>query len=123
MVVVGHFFVVYQDLSYGFQEPRLLSWRTVYDNVALPLELAAVPREEIKQKVIKLLEIVGLTHALDLFPSQLSGGMKMRAAIARALVTEPKVLLLDEPFGALDEITKNRLDDELLSLWKHFQMT
>lgn len=112
-----------QYLSYGFQEPRLLSWRTVYDNVALPLELAGVSSQEIELKVVNLLEIVGLSHALDLFPSQLSGGMKMRAAIARALVTEPKVLLLDEPFGALDEITKNRLDDELLALWKHFQMT
>jgi NitT/TauT family transport system ATP-binding protein len=110
-------------LSYGFQEPRLLSWQTVYDNVALPLKLSGMSTEKMEEKVVSVLSKVGLNHALQLYPNQLSGGMKMRAAIARALVTEPKVLLLDEPFGALDEITKNRLDDELLSLWKELQMT
>ena len=112
-----------RELSYGFQEPRLLPWRTVKANVALPLELAGEAPEMIEPKVKNLLEKVGLTHAAELYPNQLSGGMKMRAAIARALVTEPKILLLDEPFGALDEITKNRLDDELLELWRQLDMT
>ena len=111
------------EMSYGFQEPRLLPWRTVKDNVGLPLELSGMSIEEAHQLVDEVLGKVSLDDATDLYPSQLSGGMKMRAAIARALVTKPKLLLLDEPFGALDEITKNRLDDELLELWKNFKMT
>lgn len=111
------------ELSYGFQEPRLLPWRTVEDNVSLPLELSGGLPEFIRPRVTALLETVGLSHAGSMYPNQLSGGMKMRAAIARALVTEPKILLLDEPFGALDEITKNRLDDELLELWRQLDMT
>ncbi len=110
------------ELSYGFQEPRLLPWRTVKDNVALPFELAQ-SQDNYESQVEELLAKVGLSHAAELYPNQLSGGMKMRAAIARALVTKPKILLLDEPFGALDEITKNRLDDELLQLWKSYKMT
>lgn len=112
-----------QDLSYAFQEPRLLPWRTVYQNVALPLELKELPPEQIHPVVINALKRVGLSDAGDQRPHELSGGMKMRAAIARALVTQPRFLLLDEPFGSLDEITKYRLDDELLMLWQTLDVT
>jgi NitT/TauT family transport system ATP-binding protein len=117
--VSGHF----DGLSYGFQEPRLLPWLTVESNVSLPLTLKKMPSDQIKDRVQMTLKLVGLDEASQLYPHQLSGGMKMRTAIARSLVNEPQVLLLDEPFGALDEITKNRLDDELYSLWKSLGMT
>ena len=113
----------FDGLSYGFQEPRLLPWLTVESNVSLPLTLQKVPSDQIKDRVQMTLKLVGLDEASQLYPHQLSGGMKMRTAIARSLVNEPQVLLLDEPFGALDEITKNRLDDELYSLWKSLGMT
>jgi NitT/TauT family transport system ATP-binding protein len=111
------------SLSYGFQEPRLLPWRTVYNNVALPLQLKGMSETEIEPQVMDLIERVGLADARFKRPHELSGGMKMRAAIARSLVTQPQFLLLDEPFGALDEITKNRLDDELLKLWQKLDVT
>ena len=111
------------DLSYGFQEPRLLPWRNVFDNVALPLSLCGVHSSKIATQVNQILDIVGLSDSAHLLPDALSGGMKMRAAIARSLVTQPRFLLLDEPFGALDEITKNRLDDELLALWQKLDVT
>lgn len=110
-------------LSYGFQEPRLLPWMTVWKNIALPLTLNHVSPAEVQRRVKLTLDRVGLSHAAELYPHQLSGGMKMRTAIGRALVDEPKVLLLDEPFGALDEITKNKLDDELYALWTKLKMT
>ena len=115
----GHF----EGLSYGFQEPRLLPWLTVYRNIALPLTLRGVQAGMISERVEMTLKLVGLAEAAELYPHQLSGGMKMRTAIARSLVSDPQVLLLDEPFGALDEITKNRLDDELYALWCSLGMT
>ncbi len=99
-----------------FQEPRLLPWRTTEANVAYPLELAGTPPQERRQKVEALLRTVGLEEAAKQVPSQLSGGMRHRAALARTLTLEPRVLLLDEPFSALDELTRERLNLELLAI-------
>ncbi|HEY4159308.1 MAG TPA: ABC transporter ATP-binding protein [Polyangiaceae bacterium] len=110
-------------LAFVFQEPRLLPWRSVLDNVALPLELAGVSREEARRRARAPLDEVELGDALDRYPDQLSGGMKMRVSIARALVTEPLLLLLDEPFAALDELTRQRLDERLRALWQKRRLT
>lgn len=99
-----------------FQEPRLLPWRTTTENVAYPLELAGVPRAERDERVAALLRTVGLEGADALIPGLMSGGMRQRAALARTLATEPRVLLLDEPFSALDELTRERLNVELLEI-------
>jgi NitT/TauT family transport system ATP-binding protein len=99
-----------------FQEPRLLPWRTTADNVGYPLELAGTAAEERHRRVEAMLSTVGLESVAGLVPRQLSGGMRQRAAVARTLVLEPRVLLLDEPFSALDELTRERLNRELLGL-------
>jgi NitT/TauT family transport system ATP-binding protein len=105
-----------KSISYIFQDATLLPWRTVTRNVGLGLELEHVNREVRKQKVQSLIELVGLTHVAGAYPRQLSGGMKMRVSVARALATTPRLLLMDEPFGALDEMTRDRLNEELLRL-------
>ena len=110
-------------VAIAFQEPRLLPWRSTVRNVALPLELRGVRRRERLARAREMLGLVGLGDAHRKLPGQLSGGMRMRAAIARALVTRPQVLLLDEPFGALDEITRHALDDMLLGLNASLGMT
>lgn len=97
-----------------FQEPTLMPWATVAANVGLPLRLQGVPHAQAWPRIEAVLRQVGLTDFAQARPAQLSGGMKMRASIARALVTEPRVLLMDEPFAALDELTRQRLNDELL---------
>jgi NitT/TauT family transport system ATP-binding protein len=107
-----------QPLGCVFQEPTLMPWTNVWQNVYLPLRLAGVSRRAASSDVAEVLELVGLTAFANSYPRELSGGMKMRASIARALVTHPQVLLLDEPFAALDEITRSRLNDDLLALWR-----
>jgi len=101
-----------------FQEPRLLPWRTAIDNVSFPLELSGVDSTVRRERARSLLELVGVGAFADAYPHQLSGGMRQRVAIARALVREPQILLLDEPFSALDALTRERFNVELLELWQ-----
>jgi NitT/TauT family transport system ATP-binding protein len=111
------------DIAYVFQDAHLLPWRTVVSNAALPLELQGVDRAKRRAVAIDALEKVGLGDALERYPAQLSGGMRMRVSLARAMVTAPTLLLLDEPFAALDEITRQRLDEQLRELWQARRMT
>jgi NitT/TauT family transport system ATP-binding protein len=105
--------------EYGivFQQPVLYDWRTVTQNVQLPLEVMNVPLEERRKRAASWLQLVGLTEFADRYPWELSGGMQQRVSIARALSFKPSVLLMDEPFGALDEMTRERLNRELLNVW------
>jgi NitT/TauT family transport system ATP-binding protein len=109
--------------SFVFQEATLLPWRNVASNVALTLELEGVDRARRREKVNSLLQLVGLQDFARLYPRQLSGGMKMRVSIARALASSPRLLLMDEPFGALDEMTRNHLNEELLRLRREQKWT
>jgi NitT/TauT family transport system ATP-binding protein len=110
-------------LSFVFQEPTLMPWARVQTNVRLPLDLAGVPAAEAGPRVAQALAMVGLDKFAGHLPRELSGGMQMRVSIARGLVTQPTLLLMDEPFGALDEITRNRLDSDLLDLWQRNKLT
>lgn len=114
----GHIQRTGTRLSYVFQDATLMPWASVVDNVRLPLDLAHTPKAVAAERVQQTLATVGLTDFAQHKPHQLSGGMQMRASIARSLVTQPDVLLMDEPFGALDEITRHQLDDELRALWQ-----
>lgn len=112
-----------QDIAYVFQQPTLMPWRTVGHNVALPLELVKVSKKEKINRVREALNLVGLLESIDLYPRQLSGGMAARVAIARALVSRPEILLMDEPFAAVDEITRQSLQDNLLEIWARERLT
>ena len=106
------------DIGFVFQDPTLMPWATVARNVSLPLELAGVSASEARLKSLAALERVGLSDFADAYPRELSGGMRMRVSIARATVTNPRLLLMDEPFAALDEFTRFKLNDDLLKLWQ-----
>jgi NitT/TauT family transport system ATP-binding protein len=110
-------------IGFVFQEPTLMPWTSVRENVRLPLKLAHVPAAEADTRVAEALARVGLSDFAESYPRELSGGMNMRVSLARALVTEPDILLMDEPFAALDEITRFRLNNDLLSLWRNLKKT
>jgi len=110
-------------IGFVFQEATLMPWARVLENVRLPLDLAGVPRSDSEPQALDLLQRVGLKDFAAAYPRELSGGMRMRVSLARALVTRPRVLLMDEPFAALDEITRQRLADDLLALWRAERFT
>ena len=111
------------NLGYVFQEPTLMPWSTVFDNVRLPLRIRGHSGSAVSDRVMEMLGRVGLRDFARSYPRELSGGMRMRASVARALVTEPRLLLMDEPFAALDEITRAKLERDLLGLWLSSQFT
>ena len=112
-----------RKMSFVFQSATLMPWASVQTNVRLPLDLAGVPRKEADARVAESLALVGLEKFANALPRALSGGMQMRVSIARGLVTQPDLLLMDEPFGALDEITRHKLDADLLDLWRKKKLT
>ena len=112
-----------KKMAFVFQSPTLMPWASVQTNVRLPLDLAGVPRAEADTRVTEALALVGLSKFANALPRALSGGMQMRVSIARGLVTQPDLLLMDEPFGALDEITRHKLDADLLDLWRKKKLT
>jgi len=111
------------DISFVFQEPTLMPWATVFGNVYLPLKLRGISKAAARADILAALDSVGLKDFVDAYPRELSGGMKMRVSIARALVTKPRLLLMDEPFAALDEITRQKLNDDVLRLWRETGIT
>jgi NitT/TauT family transport system ATP-binding protein len=119
----AHPFDPARDIGMVFQQALLLKWRRILENVLLPTEILGLPRRESRSRARELLAMVGLTGFEDKYPYELSGGMQQRAAIARALVHDPKLILMDEPFGALDALTREKMNIELRSIWARSQKT
>ncbi len=118
-----HAFNPARDVGMVFQAPLLLKWRRILENVLLPAEILGLPVAESRERAMGLLALVGLTGFEHKYPYELSGGMQQRAAIARALVHDPKLVLMDEPFGALDALTREKMNLELLRIWKESKKT
>jgi NitT/TauT family transport system ATP-binding protein len=116
-------FVPGRDVGMVFQQPLLLKWRTILENVLLPSQILKLPQREARARARELLEMVGLGGYDDKYPYELSGGMQQRAAIARALVHDPKLILMDEPFGALDALTREKMNLEMLRIWERSRKT
>ena len=112
-----------RDIGMVFQQPLLLKWRRILDNVLLPAEILGLPLAQSRARARELLALVGLRGSEDKFPYELSGGMQQRAAIARALIHDPKLILMDEPFGALDAMTREKMNLELLQIWEKAKKT
>lgn len=112
-----------RDIGYVFQQPLLLNWRKILENVLLPAEVIGLPVKASRARAKDLLDMVGLSEFADVYPYQLSGGMQQRAAIARALIHDPKIILMDEPFGALDALTREKMNLELLRIWSESKKT
>ena len=110
-------------VSFVFQEPSCIPWRNIWDDVKIGLEIKKVPKDEIKERVSAILDLTGLTGFEDLYPNQISAGMKQRVAIARAFVTEPDLLLMDEPFGQLDTSTRFYIENQLVEVWQKTKRT
>jgi NitT/TauT family transport system ATP-binding protein len=112
-----------KDIGMVFQQPLLLKWRRIIDNVMLPTEILGLPQDAARKRAYELLELVGLKGHEEKYPYELSGGMQQRASIARALVHDPKLILMDEPFGALDALTREKMNLELLRIWEESKKT
>ncbi|WP_458792745.1 ABC transporter ATP-binding protein [Yoonia sp. MH D7] len=112
-----------RDVGMVFQQPMLLKWRTIAENVLLPAQILGLPMKAARERAQDLLQMVGLGHAGKKYPFELSGGMQQRAAIARALIHDPKLVLMDEPFGALDAMTREKMNLEMLRIWQESQKT
>ena len=112
-----------RDIGMVFQQPLLLKWRRILENVLLPAEILGLPKATAKERARELLAMVGLEGFEDKYPYELSGGMQQRAAIARALIHDPKLILMDEPFGALDALTREKMNLELLEIWEQSRKT
>jgi NitT/TauT family transport system ATP-binding protein len=116
-------FVPGRDVGMVFQQPLLLKWRTILENVLLPAQILKLPRRDAEARARELLDMVGLAGFEQKYPYELSGGMQQRAAIARALVHDPKLILMDEPFGALDALTREKMNLEMLRIWERSRKT
>jgi NitT/TauT family transport system ATP-binding protein len=112
-----------REVGFVFQKPLLLHWRKVLDNVLLPIEILKLDRKKYTKRAMELLELVGLKGFENRYPNELSGGMQQRVSIARALIHDPKLILMDEPFGALDAITREKMNFELMRIWSEAQKT